>query len=90
MLYGIYGVLLLRRFPLFFAYSAVFYVFNLFLFHEDVSRMMIPIAPFALIVAYDPIIRTRAFAAIGLVALSYIYVWGMLPHNIVAEDTWRK
>ena len=94
VLYGIYGVgvLLLWRFPLFFAYSAVFYVFNLFLFHEDVSRMMIPIAPFALIVAYDLIIRTRAFAfaTIGLVALSYIYVWGMLPHNIATEDTWRR
>jgi hypothetical protein len=94
VLYGIYGIgaLLLWRFPLFFAYSAVFYLFNLLLFHEDVSRMMIPIAPFALIVAYDPIIRTRAFAvaAIGLVVLSYIYVWGMLPHNIVTEDTWRK
>lgn len=93
-LYAVYGVgvLLLWRLPLFFAYSAVFYVFNLFLFHEDISRMMIPIAPFALIVAYDPIIRTRAFAvaAIGLVALSYIYVWGILPHNVATEETWRK
>ena len=94
VLYGIYGigVLLLWRFPLFFAYSAVFYLFNLFLFHDDVSRMMIPIAPFALIVAYDPIIRTRAFAvaAVGLVVLAYIYVWGLLPHNVVTEESWRK
>ena len=90
-IYGI-GVLLLWRFPLFFAYSAFFYLFNLFLFHEDVSRMMIPIAPFALIVAYDPIIRTRAFAmaAVGLVVLAYIYVWGLLPHNVVTEESWRK
>lgn len=93
-LYAIYGigVLLLWRFPLFFAYSAVFYLFNLFLFHEDVSRMMIPIAPFALIVAYDPVIRTRAFtvAAAPLVVLAYIYVWGLLPHNVVTEESWRK
>lgn len=93
-LYAVYGigVLLLWRIPLFFVYGAVFYVFNLFLFHEDVSRMMIPIAPFALIVAYDSIIRTRAFALamIGIVALSYIYVWGILPHNTATEESWQK
>ena len=94
VLYAVYGIgaLLLWRIPLFFVYGAVFYVFNLFLFHEDVSRMMIPIAPFALIVAYDSIIRTRAFALamIGIVALSYIYVWGILPHNTATEESWQK
>jgi hypothetical protein len=40
----------------------------------------------------DPIIRTRAFAvaAADLVALAYIYVWGLLPHNVVTEESWRK
>jgi hypothetical protein len=40
----------------------------------------------------NPIIRTRTFAvaAVVLVALAYIYVWGLLPHNVVTEESWRK
>ena len=32
----------------------------------------------------------RTAAAVGLVVLAYIYVWGLLPHNVVTEESWRK
>ncbi|PIQ25062.1 hypothetical protein COW36_07515 [bacterium (Candidatus Blackallbacteria) CG17_big_fil_post_rev_8_21_14_2_50_48_46] len=86
LLYGL-GVLLLWQYPLFFWYAAVFYGFNLFVFHEDLSRYLLPIAPFALVIGYDQILRTKAFkfASLGLVILAYIYAWGVLPHNLVAD-----
>jgi len=86
LLYGL-GVLMLWRFPLFFTYGVVFYVFNLFVFHEDLSRYMLPLAPFALVIGYDEIIKTRAFkiASLGLIAMAYVYAWGVLPHNLVAD-----
>lgn len=91
LLYGL-GVLLLWRFPLFFSYGLVFYSFNLFIFHEDLSRYMLPLAPFALIIGYDSVLHTRQFqiASLGLVILAYIYAWGVLPHNLMADWVWAN
>ena len=91
LLYGL-GVLLLWRWPLFFWYGAVFYSFNLFVFHEDLSRYLLPLAPFALVIGYDQILKTRAFqcAFPGLIALAYVYAWGVLPHNLIADWVYQN
>lgn len=93
MMYVLYGagVLALWRWPLFFTYSAVFYVFNLFIFHEDLSRYYIPIAPLALIVGYDQILSRRSFQLMFplLVLCAYLYCWPLVESNILFENVWR-
>lgn len=87
--YGM-GTLLLWRFPLLFWYSASFCVFNLFIFHEDLGRYYLPVAPFALIVAYDQILSSKA-ARLMLPFICYTvynYSWPLLRINIMMTDPW--
>ncbi|PKL75529.1 MAG: hypothetical protein CVV27_14865, partial [Candidatus Melainabacteria bacterium HGW-Melainabacteria-1] len=90
LLYGM-GTLLLWRWPLFFWYSLVFYVFNFFIFHEDLSRYYIPIAPFALLVAFDSQLSRRSFQILFplLVCGVYLYSWPLTQANILMEPTWK-
>jgi hypothetical protein len=94
LMYFVYGlgVIMLWRAPLFFTYAAVIYVANLFMYHDDLSRLMIPIAPFALVVAYDRIIDTKAFKIAGLLLLvvTYQYAWRILPTNVVEKDIYEN
>lgn len=89
--YGL-GVLLLWRWPIFFWYALPFYVFNLFVFHEDLSRYYIPIAPFALVVAFDRVLSTRAFQLITplLVYGLYLYSWPLVDKNVLIESVWKN
>lgn len=93
IMYVVYGagVFLLWRWPLFFWYSLVFYIFNLFIFHEDLSRYYIPIAPLALIVAYDKVLSQRAFKLIFplLVIGIYLYSWPLVEKNVLVEWVWK-
>ena len=91
LVYGT-GVLLLWRWPVFFWYSLVFYVFNLFIFHEDLSRYYIPIAPFVLVLAYDKVLSTRAFKLMLplLIAGVYMYSWPLVQANILVEGVWTE
>lgn len=72
-LYGIYGLgtFLLYRYPLIFSYCLTFWVFNLFIFHEDLSRYLLPISFFAIIVAYDQLFNQKSF--------KYLFVLLLLP-----------
>lgn len=93
MMYVIYGlgVMLLWRWPLFFWYSLVFYVFNLFVYHEDLSRYYIPIAPLAIVVAFDQVLSTRAFKIVFplLIYGVYLYSWPLLEKNILVYSVWQ-
>lgn len=86
MIFGA-GILLLARIPLFCAYVAVYYSFNVFIYHEDISRYFIPIAPIALVVAYDAVITSDYFRkfSVLLIAMSYVFAWGMLRHNLIVD-----
>lgn len=95
MLYGIYGAgtaLLWHKNKLFFWYCAVTFCFSVFIFHQDVSRYLIPMAPLALVVAYDPLFSKKAFklAFLPFLSLVYIYTWGMLPNNVIDTGNFRK
>jgi hypothetical protein len=90
-MYGV-GVLLLFRFPPLFLYAGLFYGYALFVYHEDVSRYLLASAPFALIVAYDRILDTRAFR-IALPFVAYLvlaYAAGVLPTNVVDAKAWAS
>lgn len=94
VLYAVYGagVAMLWRWPVFFWYSLVFYIFNLFIFHEDLSRYYIPIAHLALIVAYDKIFSQKSFKwAFPLMLVPiYLYLWPQPPHNAMADWIWPE
>ena len=95
MMYAIYGIgvcLLWQKNKLIFLYSAVSYIFCLFIFHQDLARYLIPLAPFALIIGYDRILSQlpARVACIALIPLCYYYAWKILPHNLVVEWVYKN
>jgi Gpi18-like mannosyltransferase len=94
LFYAIYGLgaLLLWQYPVVFTYSMVFYCFNLFIFHEDLSRYFLCITPFALIVAYDKVLNTPQFKlfSIFVLYLGIIYAGQMLHFNVVDNNVYTK
>jgi hypothetical protein len=94
LLYGIYGlgVALLWGKPLLFTYAAVYYVFMLFVQHDDVSRYFLAMAHVALLVGYDRIFSSRQFKLLlpALLPLGMAYTSTLLPNNTADEDMYRK
>lgn len=94
MLYAVYGlgVALLWGQPLLFTYAAVYYVFTLFVQHDDVSRYFLSMAHVALIVGYDRIISSRQFKLLApaLLPLGLAYTSTLIPANTADEDMYRK
>lgn len=86
-LYALYGVgtLALFRQRAVFLYLLAFFAFNVFVFHFDLSRMFLPMAPFALLVGFDGALsRPACRAALPfLVWLDCVYAWGLIPQNTV-------
>jgi hypothetical protein len=90
MLYAVYGIgaILLWEKREFFIYSAIYLVFTCFIFHFDLPRHLIPLAPFALLVAFDSYLSKPAFKIVLvpiLLYLGYVYVWGWLPYPLLPE-----
>lgn len=83
VLYGA-GALLLWRHRAFFIYCSLFYVFYAFHYSDDLARMLVTIAPFALLVGYDRVLSQPAFRLIlpGIIAFDLIYAWGYIPWNL--------
>ncbi len=95
ILYTIYGVgtaLLWNINRLFFWFCSVTLTFSVFIFHQDVSRYMIPMAPLAIVVAYDKILSQKPvkFIFLPAVFLAYIYSWGVLEKNVVDRGTYNR
>jgi len=92
--YSVYGVglLFLWRYPTLFVYSLVFYAFNLFVFHEDISRYYIPITHFVFIVAYDKVLNTPQFKIISIFIfyLALIYTVGRINVNVVSDSVYQN
>ncbi len=95
ILYAIYGVgtaLLWKKHKLLFWFSAITFAFSCFIFHQDVSRYLIPMAPLAIVVAYDAVLSQKAvkLAFVAALFLAYTYVWGIIPHNVVDTRSYMK
>jgi hypothetical protein len=85
----ILGVLRLWKRPELFTFSAVYLAFVAFVQHPDVSRYLLPAAPFALLVAFDDIISRKEFMLVFplIVVFGYFYCWGIIPTNLVSAET---
>lgn len=68
----------------------------LFLAHNDLSRYLLPAAPFALLLAFDdvlaPTLRRKSFwiAVALLIGASYVYAWAVLPQNLMPAEAFEK
>lgn len=87
-IYTIYGIgvaMLWKKSKPMFWMAFVHYVFFLFVFHHDISRYFLVIAPLALIVAYDFIFSKGFFKIlfIPLLMATYFQAWKLIPHNMV-------
>ena len=95
IMYALYGTgtaLLWSRNKLFFWFCLISFIFSIFIYHQDVSRYLIPMAPLALVVAYDDILSRRALmvAFVPVLIIVYIYTWGMIPRNMIDAHNFRK
>jgi len=87
LLYGI-GILRLSRFPVPMAYAAFQFGFLLIVGSEDWSRFALPAMPFALVLGYEDVLRTRAFrlALPVFIGLSVYYAWNAIPLNLCPPE----
>ncbi|MEW5954998.1 MAG: hypothetical protein AB1626_00475 [Candidatus Micrarchaeota archaeon] len=100
LLFGLYAVGTARlwqrrRFDLF-AVSLAFFVPVLFIAHSDVSRYLLPAAPFALLLGFDdvlaPLFRRKSFwlAFALFAAAALFYAWSTLPTNLMPEKAFAR
>ena len=85
----ILGALRLWKRPELCSFSLAYLAAMAFVQHPDVSRYLLPAAPFALIVAFDDIISRKEFMLVFplIVLFGYFYCWGIIPTNLVSADT---
>lgn len=86
------GALRLWKRPELWSFSLVYVGFMAFVQHPDVSRYLLPAAPFALIVAFDDIISRKEFMLVFplIVIFGYFYCWGIIPTNLIDLETYRN
>jgi hypothetical protein len=84
----ILGALRLRKHPELFAVALPFALFMAFVWHPDISRYLLPIAPLALLIGFDDIICRKEFKWIFplIVIFGFIYCWGIIPTNLMTPD----
>ncbi|HYA32955.1 MAG TPA: hypothetical protein VEG65_03020 [Candidatus Bathyarchaeia archaeon] len=95
VLFFLYGLGIVRlyekRFRELFLYALVMFLPLLFVFHEDISRYLLPIAPVALIIGFDELIpKKRLYFLIPFALLcvaAYLYCVAVLPTNVLPLDT---
>jgi hypothetical protein len=86
------GTLRLRRHQEIFVFTAVYVLACAFVMHPDVSRYLLPAAPFALLVAFDEVIARKEFLLVFplVVVFGYCYCWGILPTNLMGTDLYDR
>lgn len=79
------GTLRLWKHKEIFFYSLLFVAAVSFVRHPDVSRYLLPAAPFALILAFDDIICRKEFMLVFplIVIFGLFYCWGIIPTNLM-------
>ncbi len=76
----------------FFVYSALYLLPFLFLSHNDFSRYLVPIAPFAVFIGFREIWENKyAKYALPLVVLAGLfYAWTTLPTNLISKTIYAS
>lgn len=98
ILFFIYGIgivqLYQKGYRELFLYALFMFVPVLFVLHEDISRYLLPIAPFALIIGFDALMpKRRIYFLIPLALLcvaGYLYCLAVLPTNLLPLDAFER
>ncbi len=86
------GVLALWKQKQLFIFSLIYFVFVCFLFNYDLSRFLLPIMPFTILIAFDEIFSRRSFRIVVFpfyVYLAYTFVKGFLPLAVCRPETFQ-
>jgi hypothetical protein len=85
------GTAALFKHRAFFWYCLAFLAFNTFVFHFDLARMFVPMAPMALLVGFDGVLKQPSvrFAMPVVVWLDCLYAWGLIPQNGAVPDVYE-
>lgn len=90
LIFGV-GILKLKEKKLTIEYffSGLFFVSTLFIAHRDVSRYILPAAPFALI-GLDTFVQKKEFKLIAclLIIPIFLFTWNFLMHNTAPVADW--
>jgi len=87
---NILGIAQLWRKKETFYFSAMYFIAMLFVVHLDLSRYMLPLAPFALAIGFDNLLSKRSAAIVlTLIPLIYFYTWGFIPTNVILDWVWN-
>ena len=86
------GTLALWRHRGVFIYAAVYFLFCTLISHRDLPRYFLVVAPFSLLVGFDPVLSRPAvrWALPLAVFLSYVYAWGYIPYNMVGKGPYAE
>jgi hypothetical protein len=89
--YGLGTLSLWKRRELF-IYAATYWLFCTMINHADVPRLILVIAPFALLVAFDEQLSRPAARLLLPLAIffDYSYAWGYLPHKLVGRGVYQE
>jgi len=98
VLFFLYGLGIVRlyekRFRELFLYALFMFLPLLFVLHQDISRYLLPIAPFALIVGFDDIVpkkRIHFLIPFALLCIgAYLYCLTVLPTNLLPLGTFES
>lgn len=91
-LLNLVGTLVLWKKRELFIYSLFTFLFICFVFNYDVSRYLLAIAPFALLVGFDDILSRRAVQFIVFpfyLYLAYTFAWGFLPLAVCSPESFQ-
>jgi hypothetical protein len=82
---------LFRRRRELFWFCLVYFVFCLFVTHHDLPRYLAVLAPFALLVAFDPVLSLPAVRLVLplVLYLGYTEAWAVIPTKLVSGEVYR-
>jgi hypothetical protein len=91
LVYGLGTLSLWKRRELF-IYAAAYWLFCTMINHPDVPRLILVIAPFALLVGFDELLSRRPARLLLplLLFFDYSYAWGYLPHKLVGRGVYEE
>jgi hypothetical protein len=90
--YAVGTLALWRRRRELFWFCAVYFAFCLFVTHHDLPRYMAVLAPFAVVVAFDPVLGLPAtrLALPLLLYLAYTEAWAVIPTKLVSAAVYAE
>jgi hypothetical protein len=75
-----------------FNFSLLYYLLMLFVYHMDMSRYFMPIAPMCILIPFGKLLERKymKLSLLIIIPLLYIYSHGMIPTNVIDNATYTQ